>query len=296
MLRYGGGVGSGVLEWIAEACGATRATRVEHVQTLWSGYGEIVRVELDGGIAPSVIVKHVRPPERAASSGDARKRRSYQVELEFYRELAPLLDERCRVAALYASRATTNEWLFVLEDLDAAGFAMRSDHPRGADLDACLAWLARFHARFLGVSAERLWPVGTYWHLATRRDELAAIRDPAVRAGAAELDAQLSRARFQTIVHGDAKEANFCFARDHRVAAVDFQYAGGGVGVRDVAYLLDGRSGTELDAYFRHLRAALASDVDGAAVEAEWRTLYPVAHQDFQRFLAGWTPVGPAVR
>ncbi len=296
MPRYGGRVGSGVLEWLAEACGATRVTRVEHVQTLWSGYGEIVRVTLDGGIAPTVIVKHVRPPVARTSAGDARKRRSYQVELGFYREFAPLLDEACRVAALYASRVTATECFFVLEDLDAAGFALRRDQVGGADLDACLQWLARFHARFVGASAERLWPVGTYWHLDTRRDELAAIRDPAVRAGAAELDAQLSRARFQTIVHGDAKEANFCFARDARdgrVAAVDFQYAGGGVGVRDVAYLLDGRSGKELDTYFRYLRAALASDIDGAAVEAEWRTLYPVAHQDFQRFLAGWNPSGP---
>jgi len=281
-----------VFDWIAEACGARRVKRSEHVQTLWSGYGEIVRLALDGGDAPTVIVKHVRPPLARTSVGDARKRRSYQNELAFYREYAPLLDERCRVAALYANRVTTDEWWFVLEDLDAAGFALRSDSPRGADLDACLAWLAQLHARFVGVAPSRLWPTGTYWHLATRMDELDAIRDPAVRASAAELDARLASAQFQTIVHGDAKEANFCFARDHRVAAVDFQYAGGGVGVRDVAYLLDGHSGRHLDAYFRHLRAALPRDVDGDALEAEWRTLYPVAHQDFQRFLAGWNPVG----
>jgi hypothetical protein len=280
-----------VLDWIAEACGATRVTRVEHVQTLWSGYGEIVRAFMDGDVR-TAIIKHVRPPEVRSSVGDARKRRSYEVELAFYREYAPMLDEACRVASLYGSRVRESEWWFVLEDLDAAGFASRHHHVRGADLDACLRWLARFHARFVGVEPRHLWPTGTYWHLATRMDELAAIRDASIRESAAHLDEQLERARFQTFVHGDAKEANFCFTREHRVAAVDFQYVGRGVGVRDVAYLLDGRGGKDLDTYFTHLRQALRSDVDGEALEREWRTLYPVAHQDFQRFLAGWNPAG----
>lgn len=265
--------------------------RVEHVQTLWSGYGEIVRAVMDGDVR-TAIVKHVRPPAVRSSVGDARKRRSYEIELAFYREYAPMLDERCRVARLYGSRAKDSEWWFVLEDLDAAGFDRRHHHVRGPQLDACLQWLARFHARFVGVEPRRLWPTGTYWHLATRMDELAAIRDARIRDSAADLDAQLARAKFQTIVHGDAKEANFCFARDDRVAAVDFQYAGRGVGVRDVAYLLDGRAGKDLGTYFRHLREALARDVDGDALEHEWRALYPVAHQDFQRFLAGWNPTG----
>ncbi len=265
------------------------------MQPLWGGYGEIVRVLLDGD-PRSAIVKHVRPPAVRSSTGDARKRRSYEVELAFYREYAPLLDDTCRVARLYGQRVLANEWWFVFEDLDAAGFALRNEHVRGADLDACLQWLARFHARFVGHDPRGLWKTGTYWHLATRRDELARIRDPRIRANAATLDAQLERATFQTFVHGDAKEANFCFSRDHRVAAVDFQYVGRGVGVRDVAYLLDGRAGKDLDIYFHHLRRALATRpgsatlVDGEALEREWRTLYPVAQEDFQRFLAGWSP------
>jgi len=31
-------------------------------------------------------------------------------------------------------------------------------------------------------------------------------------------------------------------------------------------------------------------DVDGDAVEADWRSLYPVAWTDFHRFLQGWSP------
>lgn len=154
-----------------------------------------------------------------------------------------------------------------------------------------LAWLAQFHARFLGGPLPAgVWPVGTYWHLDTRRDELANIADRALRDAASELAARLQGARFQTLLHGDAKDANFCFARGGAVAAVDFQYTGGGAGIIDVAYLLHGRrDDNALDVYFDHLRCALARrSIDASTVEAEWRALYPIARRDFERFLAGW--------
>jgi hypothetical protein len=287
-----------VLDRIAAITGARHVRVVERVQSLWGGYGEIVRVALEGGIAPTAIVKHVQPPAAKRDTiSDARKRRSYDVEARFYRDVAPRCDDTCRVARLYGSHVEAGSWLFVFEDLDAAGYVDRHDEASGATLDACLAWLAAFHARFLGDAADGLWPVGTYWHLATRRDELSAIKDAYLRSNAAAFDARLAAARFQTIVHGDPKEANFCFG-DGRVAAVDFQYAGRGCAMRDVAYLLHGRSdtasrGAQLDAYFGHLSSALArraDSVDIAAVEAEWRALYDVARLDFKRFLAGWRP------
>ena len=101
--------------------------------------------------------------------------------------------------------------------------------------------------------------------------------------------------------HG-AKVANFCFSDDgSKVAAVDFQYVGGGVGVKDLAYFL-GSCFTEdecqlyensiLDFYFETLLAFLPNlelkeKVD---LEQEWRTLYPMAWADFNRFLLGWMP------
>jgi hypothetical protein len=280
-----------VLDWICEVTAARRAEKRQRIQSLWSGYGEVFRVLLDGGIAPTVVVKRVTPPERErGTTSDTRKRRSYDVEQTFYRTFAPRCDDSCRVARLIASRVANDEWWFVLEDLDAAGYAERRDPAHGVWLDACLAWLASFHARFVGDACDGLWPEGTYWHLATRLDELAAIRTRQLRDVAHDVDAQLSGARFQTLLHGDPKEANFCFTRDgHAVAAVDFQYAGRGCAMKDVAYLLHGHADAHLDTYFRHLRRALSQlPVDAAALEAEWRTLFPVAQLDFKRFLAGW--------
>lgn len=288
-----------MLDWIAEVTGARRARRGPQLQSLWGGYGELLRVELDGGVAPTAVVKRVRPPAAAQETvSDLRKHRSYEVEAAFYRDHAPRCDDTCRVARLYGSRTFGTETLFVLEDLDAAGFPVRHDDAHAIGLVACLTWLASFHARFLGASAPTLWPTGTYWHLATRIDELPAISDAALREAAPLLDARLTAARYQTILHGDPKEANFCFSRDSsRVAAVDFQYAGRGCAMKDVAYLLYGRSDEpadgvahdHLDTYFRTLHEA-APAIDLAALETEWRELYPIARLDFCRFLAGWRP------
>ena len=284
--------------------GATRATRGARIQSLWGGYGEIFRVELTGARVASAIVKWVKPPALLRSEtqlSHARKCRSYKVELAWYRMFASRCDETCRVPSLIDSRSSNDESLFVLEDLDTAGFPSRRRQLGPAEVDLCLAWLAAFHARFLGVPPNGLWKTGTYWHLATRPDELSAIEEPALREAAPILDRMLGSCVFQTLVHGDAKAANFCFAADARaVAAVDFQYAGGGCGMKDIAYFLAGESTTEaveqrqLDTYFAHLRHALAqrtesASIDNNALEAEWRALYPIARADFHRFLAGWS-------
>ncbi len=288
--------------WIAASAGAASVRRAERIQSLWSGYGELLRVHLDGG--ETVIAKWVKPPARRkndrADVSDARKRRSYEVETWFYRAYAARCPSRCRVPRFVASRVSNGERLLVLEDLDAAGFPERRRTARPSELDACLDWLAAFHATFMGAAPDGLWKVGTYWHLATRREELAAIDDGALREAAPVLDRKLAESRFSTFVHGDAKLANFCFGRGSSgpVAAVDFQYVGGGCGMKDVAYLLCGDVETDaaeerhLDVYFRALRAALvdrgvAIDVD--ALEVEWRALHPVACADYYRFLAGWS-------
>ncbi|MAQ15033.1 MAG: choline kinase [Sandaracinus sp.] len=286
-------------DWIRAHSGAAPAGATERVQSLWGGYGELLRVPLVDG--RSVIVKEVRPGHGGGVSHE-RKLRSYDVEHAFYRDHAPVAG--ARVARCLATERSSDGWRFLLEDLDRAGYAGRARVLTGSQTAHALDWLARFHARFLDRAPDGLWDEGTYWHLATRPAELAELPEPALRSAAAAIDARLRAGRFRTLVHGDAKPANFCFGADG-AAAVDFQYVGGGCGMKDVAYLLfahrgwgagDGGTGPLLDHYFAALRSALAPGLDGEALEAEWRRLYPLARVDFLRFMAGWSPSRDTLR
>jgi Ser/Thr protein kinase RdoA (MazF antagonist) len=229
------------------------------------------------------------------------------VERAWYERYAQRCSDACRVPRCLASHEQNGQWLFVLEDLDAAGFSARRRQLRDVDIRAVLHWLARFHATFLEEKPEGLWKVGTYWHLATRPDELLTLRNRSLKEAASRLDAQLNGCPYRTFVHGDAKVDNFCFPPrvakgPQGVAAVDFQYVGGGCGMKDLAYFFDsvwdgGRcrayADAALDDYFCELRRALEEGraaVDIAALEASWRALYPAAWADFYRFLEGWAP------
>lgn len=286
-----------------KSCGASGLRIGASIQTLWSGYGQVVRVHLEGGGRPSVVVKHVTFPVNADRSDRShlRKARSYQVESHWYQKYCPSPGSACcRIPACLAALTCGDDVLLVLEDLDAAGFDQRRTSVNDREIRVCLSWLANFHALFLAVDPEGLWPVGTYWHLGTRPDELEAMEDGHLKTAAAEIDRTLNECHFKTIVHGDAKLANFCFSQGGRdVAAVDFQYVGGGCGIKDVVYLLgsclEGRECQKkvpglLSHYFAELKSSVNKDVDFAALEKEWTELFAFAWADFDRFLLGWMP------
>ncbi|MGK0189834.1 MAG: hypothetical protein ACI9R3_005652 [Verrucomicrobiales bacterium] len=287
------------------------------IQELWSGYGKILRVSLDGGNVDTVVVKHVRiPSERNhprgwnSSASHARKLKSYEVESIWYRDWSSRCGahfhvDQCRIPRSLAFERSWDEVLIVLEDLDAAGYPSRLGRVDWRHIEVCLRWLANFHACWMGAKPDGLWETGTYWHLDTRAEELKVLDDIELKAAARTIDSRLNSAKFRTLVHGDAKLANFCFSDDgHRVAAVDFQYVGGGCGMKDVAYFVGscldekGCARSEsavLEYYFSELRDALKrqskfSADEIAAIESEWRELYPVAWTDFHRFLKGWSP------
>ncbi len=306
---------------VLQATDAGAIVDTEVVQGLWSGYGQIVRCHLDGGPLPSAIVKQVRWPDQrhhprgwTSDRSHQRKVHSYRVETAWYDRYAPQCSEASRVPRRLAGETRSDGVILVLEDLDASGFAGRRQHlggdgdELGAELEACLSWLAGFHATFMGERPDGLWDTGTYWHLATRPDELNALEEGPLKAAAGAIDGLLAASPFQTFVHGDAKLANFCFDADGgRVAAVDFQYVGGGCGMKDVAYFIGSCLDEDeserlapdlLDRYFELLGDALQRSgkaldmptLDIAALEADWRALYPVAWTDFHRFLQGWSP------
>lgn len=264
---------------------------VEFIQELWSGYGVLARVITDQG---AFVVKLIEFPQAKAHPrgwgtdiGHERKVKSYKVEKRWYQKLVAVSGARM-ARGLAFGEAEEKEYL-VLEDLKESGFHTK----RGVEWDEvekCLSWLAHFHKNYLGCAPLDLWQPGTYWHLGTRPEELEALDDKELKAAAPIIDKKLNEARFQTIIHGDAKLANFLF-NNHEAAAVDFQYVGGGVGIKDVAYFMssiyeeDELSNMEercLKTYFKFL--------DLPDVEKEWRELYPFAWADFYRFLKGWSP------
>ncbi|MFT6094730.1 MAG: hypothetical protein ACJA2Q_002635 [Pseudohongiellaceae bacterium] len=305
---------------VLSATGAQTIVNSTVIQSLWSGYGQIVRLQLSGGEHPSVILKHIKLPDagnhpRGWNTGlsHQRKIRSYQVEAHWYQHYAAHCKSDCAVPVCLAVNAGTNETVLVLTDLDAAGFDIRKSQVdiQGEiqDIYACLDWLASFHATFLNSNADGLWECGGYWHLDTRPDELAALNDSALRQAAPLIDQKLRQSRYQTLVHGDAKLANFCFRPDSsspsslaRVAAVDFQYIGRGCGMKDVAYFIgsclnedecEAMESQLLDYYFSVLIDRIAEkkvSVNIVELEHEWRELYPVAWADFHRFIKGWSP------
>jgi len=295
---------------ILNATGATDLFEIEVIQSLWSGYGKIVRYGLTHSTMASVVVKQVHWPQQTqhprgwnTDLSHRRKIKSYQVESAWYAQWGSRCDDRCRIPRCLALQPQGDDVLMVLEDLNAAGYPVSHTQVSTAQIHTCLSWLANFHATFMHVQATDLWAVGTYWHLDTRPDEWAALDDIALKQAAGQIDQKLRDSPFQTLVHGDAKLANFCFSDDgQQVAAVDFQYVGGGCGMKDVAYFIGScvsESACEaseaecLAVYFSALKQALGrhnQPVDVVALEQDWRSLYPVAWTDFHRFLKGWSP------
>lgn len=351
----------------------------ETLQDLWSGYGEISRY-YSPKLSASVIAKSVNPPQQVnhprgwhSDVGHQRKLTSYKIEANFYQHYAKYCHQGCYVPQVIAfyqadentqanlkaqtkqpsqSKEQSENQILVMEDLAHLGFNDNESTLGIEDIRAVIAWLANFHALFLQHKADDLWPIGTYWHLATRQDEYQTMLDGPLKKAAQFIDNQLNNAHYQTIVHGDAKLANFCFGtfdsfensddigssnkidssneidspdtinipgnlntdnKDSKlnikaklkvkhVAAVDFQYVGKGVGIKDLAYFL-GSCLTDsdltilheelLDYYFENLAKACRDcqqDINFKALEHEWRHLYSFANADFHRFLQGWSP------
>lgn len=289
-----------------------RVISKEPIQSLWSGYGHLFRVTTDNPGLPSMVIKSIDLPELAPEYhpkgwntrlSNERKLKSYQVEFNWYQQYVSQMPfswtPRCLAAINHGSH-----YELVLEDLKLQERARVVKNPTTDEVKAVLSWLARFHAFWLDTKPVGLWEQGTYWHLPTRPDEWQAMTPSRYKQAAKRIDDILNRCRYQTLVHGDAKLANFCFNQSgSEVSAVDFQYVGGGVGVKDVALFFTtvlNFDDTQLsideyvEFYFQALKVALEEyqpEVDSDDVCQEWRALLGLAWADYQRFLLGWSPV-----
>lgn len=280
---------------------------VDIIQTLWSGYGKLVRLNFP---TKSIIVKHVQLPKPSehprgwnSDVSHQRKLHSYQVEVNWYENFSQTISERYPIPQGLKSVQKENEWLIVMEDLSSAGFPSIIKNANRGHLEAVLYWLANFHACYMGRRSELIWRHGTYWHIETRLDELEALKDKELKKFAKDIDNALEGNRYQTIVHGDAKLANFCFNNEgNKCAALDFQYVGHGCGMKDVALFMSSSVAPEackemeawvLQYYFTALDEALKHyqpHLNSAEIEKEWRPMFALAWADFQRFIKGWSP------
>lgn len=310
--------------FIKRQMNAQQVNYLTRVQSLWSGYGEIAKYRVDdGAYAKTVILKQISLPETVTHArgwhselAHQRKVTSYHVEAAWYQDWAIRCSAECRVAdchGVFFNKETGDQYL-LLEDLDSVGLAERHTRLSEEECLVCLNWLANFHSEFLQSMVQQsssqshwpqgLWPTGTYWHLATRRDEWQAMADGFLKIKAEKISERLLSARYQTLVHGDAKVANFCFSENgQQVAAVDFQYIGAGIGVQDVAYFLGSALSEEalatslpylLEHYFAELGQAIVArgesqDLASAVID-EWQSLFSFAWADFHRFILGWCP------
>lgn len=295
---------------ILDRTNATAIKKIENIQSLWSGYGEIIKCFLKDSKYPSVVIKHIKLPKVKehprgwnTDLSHLRKLKSYNVETEFYKSWSSFCNTHCYIPNCIYIENMETEALIILEDLDDSGFSVRKTTGNLKDIKLCLTWLAHFHAAFMGQEPNGLWEVGTYWHLETRPDELNRLDDLPLKNAAKIIDSKLNNCKFKTFVHGDAKLANFCFSKNSsKVSAVDFQYTGGGSGIKDVVYFLGSclyeddceKLETELlDFYFEKLALALNKKntiFNTTEIIKEWRKLYPIAWTDFHRFIKGWSP------
>lgn len=304
--------------WVSEQLDDPDVHAFSLLQMLWSGYGQCFRF-FSPKYNCTLVAKAVKPPDiishpKGWNNNDSHQRKltSYQIERTFYVQFRARL--MLPAPELIAEDKRGDAMLLIMTDLDSQGFDQRYETLKIDQASAVLRYLARFHATFLDSSdritaqVKGLWSRGTYWHLATREQELSAMSGGLLKDYAHAIDNQIAACPYQTIVHGDAKVANFCFAADAQqsdsIAAVDFQYPGAGIGVQDVAYFIGSAlseddqvdaTDTCLDVYFEALRHALPYSATGCTfdpdkVETCWRALYPVACADFQRFLEGWSP------
>lgn len=281
----------------------TQIVKVTQFKSLWSHFGALYRVRFADNTKPLVIKAITQPTNVAHPKGwnsdfaTQRKLRSYQVENAFYKYYSQVLPNA--TPHYFGTINHNNSQYLLLEDLADSGFDEISPHCIES-VKLCLSWLAQLHAKFLDKAPQHLWQQGNYWHLATRTDEFNALTDTRLKEHASVFDSALRASPYQTIIHGDAKIANFMINKS-KVNAIDFQYAGKGVGIIDVILLLSSAfSSDELYLYestlLNHYKSELIMQfgllniANGNQIAHTWLALYDCAWADFVRFLAGWSP------
>lgn len=293
-----------VVQSLVHQVGYSQVKNIHVVQSLWAGYGRLYSCIADGD---SLIVKHFTPPgtNEKESEDHMRKLKSYSVERVFYETLSQkLIDRGCIVPACVGCVEENGSIAIVMRDLGAqyGDYDVR----RGNCLNMeegkrLLSYLARFHAVNWGqASVEGLWDEGSFWQLGTRMEELRFLDSSWKRWGldremALRIHALVRELPHRTIVHGDAKAANFFWFSD-AVGGYDLQYAGSGSPMRDIAYtlgcsmqehLIEAHEESLLRHYHDELSSLLAPEHAAAYSFETMQEAYDLCVADLVRFMCG---------
>ncbi|MEY2454021.1 MAG: hypothetical protein QOD92_3595 [Acidimicrobiaceae bacterium] len=279
------------LEWLSDVLGAA-VTSVDKQMVGTGQMGDSVRLTLayeDGTRGPASVVAKL-PALDPTSRATAAAVRSYEIEVSFYRELAPALPVRAPHCYLALHDAVTDDFILLLEDLAPA---RQGDQLAGCTVDqAAIAVdeLPKLHAPRWGDPTLESMPwlhrntpdstvmttmlvTGLYDGFRTRyADRL----DPEVFALCERFIPRLSsyltdRPGPWTVAHGDYRLDNLLFGTEEGgppVAVVDWQTVAHGPGVADLSYFIgagllpDDRAKHEDDLVRTYHEALRAADVD----------------------------------
>lgn len=273
--------------------------------SLWSGCGQI-----KSGFYNSqpVIVKISEIPENInhqvinqSDFAKLRKDKSYLNEINFYNNpTCKATFENVRPNCYFAKRINALN-ILILEDFKSKGFQNIDDY-KIEHIYVVVKWLAEFHAKGFTLINSEPFQLGGYWHLKTRPDEYKKMGGIDLKHQASYLADSLYKAKYQTLIHGDSKLANYAFDDSYKVLGYDFQYVGSGIGLQDVMLFMTSvfngdacakYESSILNLYFEILHKALSNTMsmkECELLEREWRTLWPIVWSDFYRFLNGWKP------
>lgn len=282
--------------------------------SLWAGYGQIVSINATNvhNQQCSLVVKQFIPPKTRDESEDhCRKVRSYSVESSFYKTVSPQMRARgVLVPQLMGVSEEDDGVMIVMSDLSDHGtyYTRRGNQLTIEEGKALLSWLAKFHAVHFRTTdpPQGLWNEGSFWQLGTRQDELDDLEEEWVRLGldrskAEEIHKIITNTRFRTVIHGDAKAANFFFYPGQgdvplEIGGYDFQYCGMATPLRDVAYLIccsiQGCLVHEyeedlLSHYYTELTSSLCPEHAEEYPMEEFREMYNLCIVDLARFMSG---------
>lgn len=284
--------------------------KIQQLCRLWAGMGSIYKFSV--GETLEFVVKHVTPPPPGKQSfGDRRKSKSYQVEANYYKHVAPELlsppptsPPNCLVMPTpYVVEYGPNddEITICMSYLQGSWIQTGSRE----DVQGTLRWLAHFHAAYWGLGTidelvERvgLQEIGSYWHLDTRPDEHAGMSKRGwqgrLKLAAKALDECLKRDPMQCLIHGDPKEANVMkLNSEGKISMYDFQYCGKGTPTRDLAYFLCSSCDEDwedelVNYYFAQLKDQLNRQGITPPTLDHFQQSLNLAFCDFYRFLCGW--------